>query len=98
MSTIESLLSQLRQAASTADLSLRFKLSEELQRLARSVATPRQMIRQYGYMYTDQAIARVAADLDIFTILVQSEGPLKTADIAAKSGGGPALIGLQSSS
>ena len=93
MSTIESLLSQLGQAASNADLSLRYQLSGQLQRLARSIATPRQIMQHYGYMYTEQVMARIAADLDLFTILAQSEGPLSTGDIASKSGGDPALIG-----
>ena len=95
MSTIESLLSQLEQAASTADLSLRYQLSEQLQRLAQSVATPRQIMQHYGYGYTEQVISRIAADLDLFTILAQSEGPLRTTDIASKSGGDPVLIGLE---
>ena len=95
MSTIESLLSQLGQAASTADLSLRYQLSEQLQRLARSIATPRQIMQHYGYTYTEQVMARIAADLDLFTILAQSEVPLSTMDIANKSGGDPVLIGLE---
>ena len=93
MSTIDSLLSQLGQAASTADLSLRYQLSGQLQRLARSIATPRQTMQHYGYLYTEQVVARIAADLDIFTILAQSEGPLRTNDVASKSGGDPLLIG-----
>ena len=95
MSTIESLLSQLAQAATTADLSLRYQLSGQLQRLARSIATPRQTMQHYGYMYTEQAVARIAADLDLFTILAQSEGALRTEDIASKSGADPKLIGLE---
>ena len=69
MSTIDSLLAQLEGAASTADLSLRYRLSGQLQRLARSIATPRQLMQHYGYTYTEQVAARIAADLDLFTIL-----------------------------
>jgi hypothetical protein len=94
MSTIESLLSQLTQAASTADLSLRYRLSEQLQRLARSIATPRQRIVHYGYTYTEQAVVKIATDLNLFTILEESDGPLKTEEIAAQSGGDSMLIGL----
>ena len=95
MSTIDSLVSQLGQAASTADLSLRYQLSGQLQRLARSIATPRQTMQHYGYTYTEQVVARIAADLDLFTILAQSEGPLRTEDVASKSGGDPLLIGSE---
>jgi hypothetical protein len=95
MSTIESLLSQLGQAATTADASIRYKLSGQLQHLARSIATPRQMLQHYGYTYTEQVAAKIANDLDLFTILSQSEGPLKSVDIASKCGGDAVLIGLE---
>ena len=94
MSTIESLISQLERAASTADLTLRYKLSGQLQRLARAIATPRQTMQHFGYTYTEQVIAKAAADLGLFEILSQSEGPLKTDEVASKSGADPALIGL----
>ncbi|KAI9641135.1 hypothetical protein NHQ30_010565 [Ciborinia camelliae] len=92
MSTIESLLSQLTQAASTADLSLRFQLSKQLHALSRSIATPRQILQYHGYMYTEHMMARIAADLDLFTILAESNGPLNTEDISRKCGGDPTLI------
>jgi hypothetical protein len=93
MSTIESLLSQLRQAVATANLSVRYNLSKDLQRLATEVATPRQVIQHYGYTYTAQAVARVAVDLKLFAILAHSNTPLKTEDIASKAGADPALTG-----
>jgi len=92
MSTIESLLAQLGQAASSADSSIRYRLSGQLQRLARSIATPRQLMQHHGYMYTEQVVAKIAADLNLFTILAESDGPLKTEDIASKSGADPMLI------
>lgn len=91
---IDSLLEQLAQAASTADLSLRYRLSRQLQRLARSIATPRQLMTHYGYTYTEQVAARIASDLNLFTILAESDGPLKTEDIASKCGADPVLIGM----
>jgi hypothetical protein len=94
MSAIESLLSQLGEAASTADLSLRFKLSAQLQSLAHSIATPTQIMQHYGYMYTEQLVVKIAADLDLFTILAESEGPLKIEDIASKTGADSSLLGL----
>ena len=93
MSTIESLLSELGQAVNTADLSTRYRLSRQLQRFARSIATPRQNIQHYGYIYTEQVVAKVAADLDIFSILAQSEAPMTTEAISAKCGGDATLIG-----
>ena len=95
MSAIESLISQIGEAASTADLSLRYRLSGQLRRLATQIATPRQIMQHYGYMYTEQVIAKAAADLDIFAILAQSESPLTTEDVASKCGGDPTLIGLE---
>ena len=92
--SIESLLSQLAQAASTEDLSIRHQLSGQLQKLARSIATPRQIMQHYGYTYTEQVVARIAADLNLFAILAESDDLLKTEDIASKSGGDPTLIGL----
>lgn len=94
MSNIDPLLAQLEDAASTADLSVRYRLSGRLQRLARSVATPRQLMQHYGYTYTEQVAARIAADLGIYTILAHSEDALKTEDIAKKSGGDSALVGM----
>ncbi|TVY21109.1 Demethylsterigmatocystin 6-O-methyltransferase [Lachnellula arida] len=91
MSTIESLLSQLRQAAATADLSVRYHLSKDLQRLATAVATPRQVMQHYCYTYTAQAVARIAVDLKLFAILTQSNTLLKTEDIAGKAGADPTL-------
>src|SRR4051812_30913163 len=98
MSTIESLVSQLAEAAKTADLSVRYRLSGELQRLARSIATPRQVMQHYGHLYTEQVVARIANDLNIFTILTESDGPLKTEELASKCGGDPALIGQRNRS
>ena len=34
-------------------------------------------MQHYGYMYTEQVMARIAADLDLFTILAQSEGSIE---------------------
>ena len=71
---------------------MRYRLSRQLQRLARSIATPRQSIQHYGYLYTEQVVAKAASDLDIFSILAQSAAPMTTADISSKSGGDAALI------
>jgi hypothetical protein len=92
--TIDTLLTQLDQAISTADLTVRHRLSEQLQRLARSIATPRQLMTHYGYSYTEQVAAKVAADLQIFTILSENDGALGAGDIAAKCGADPVLIGM----
>ena len=43
----------------------------------------------------EQIVARFAAALDLFTILAQSEGPLRTKDVSSKSGGDPLLIGSE---
>lgn len=96
MSTLESLTAQIVQMASTADNSLRYRLSGQLQRLARAIATPRQIMQHYGYTYTEQVMAKIAVDLDIFSILSKSEGPMKTEDVASKTGGDPALISTMS--
>jgi hypothetical protein len=93
MANIESLLEQVQQAASTADSSLRFRLSNQLQRLARSIATPRQTMQSFGYAYTEQVAAKIAGDLDLFSILAQSNGPSNINEIAEKTGGDPTLIG-----
>lgn len=93
--TVEELLSQLGHAVSNADLSVRYRVSAKLQGLARSIATPRQTIQHYGYLYTEQVMARVAADLDLFTILAQSDEPMTTEEITSKCGGDPALIGME---
>jgi hypothetical protein len=95
MSAVESLLSQLAEAAKTTDLSVRYRLSRELQRLSRSVATPRQVMQHYGHLYTEQVVARIANDLHIFTILTESDGPLRTEEVASKCGADPTLIGSQ---
>ena len=50
-------------------------------------------MQHFGYTYTEQVAARIAADLDIFSILSQSGKPLKSEDIASKCEGDPALIG-----
>ncbi|KAL9622889.1 MAG: hypothetical protein Q9160_002815 [Pyrenula sp. 1 TL-2023] len=92
MSTIDSLLAQLEEAATKAEFSVRYQLSGQLQRLARSIATPRQLMQHYGYTYTEQVAARIAADLGLFTILTQSKDPLTTDEIATKSGGDPTLV------
>lgn len=93
MSTIESLLTQLAQAANSADPSLRHQLSDQLQLLARSISTPRQIMHHYGYTYTEQVVSRIASDLNIFAILVENDGPIKTEEIANKTHADPALIG-----
>ncbi|TVY80801.1 Demethylsterigmatocystin 6-O-methyltransferase [Lachnellula suecica] len=49
-------------------------------------------MQHYGYMFTEQLVAKIAADLDIFTILAQSEGPMKVEDIATKTGADPLLL------
>ncbi|CAG8958658.1 hypothetical protein HYFRA_00011499 [Hymenoscyphus fraxineus] len=92
MSTIESLLSQLAEAVKTADPSLRHQLSGQLHRLASSISTPRQLMHHYGYSYTDQVVARIASDLNIFTILVENDGPIKTEEVAIKTNADHALI------
>lgn len=92
--TLESLLSQVTLLASNADLSLRYKISNQLSQLARSIATPRQIMTGHGFMYTEQVMVKIASDLDIFTILTQSETSLKTEDIASTCGCDPVLAGL----
>ncbi|CAD6448723.1 35c97764-98e9-4b0b-85eb-c879caea947e [Sclerotinia trifoliorum] len=92
MSTIESLLSQLKEAARTADLSVRFQLSEQLLALSRSVATPRQILQYHGYLYSEHVTAKIAVDLDLFTILAENNGPLNTEDVSKKCGGDLTLI------
>ncbi|KAM3071367.1 hypothetical protein ACMFMG_008959 [Clarireedia jacksonii] len=92
MSVIESLISQLEEAAKTVDLSVRYRVSGQLQRLARSIATPRQVMQHYGHLYTEQVAARIANDLNIFGILTENDGPLKAEEVASKCGCDPALI------
>jgi hypothetical protein len=94
MSNIESLLSQLTEAASTADLSVRFKLSEQLQSLAHSITTPTQIMQHYGYMHTKQMVVKITADLDLFKILAESDGPLKTEGIASKTSADSSLLSV----
>lgn len=96
MSTVQSLLSQLEEAISTTELSLdqRFKLSTQLKGLAHSIATPRQVIQHYGYMFTEQLVVNIAADLDLFTILAESGSPLNVKDIANKTGADALLLGM----
>ncbi|KAF7948887.1 hypothetical protein EAE96_008069 [Botrytis aclada] len=86
MSSIETLVSEIEQIASTADLSIRYWLSEQLRRLSRSIATPRQVMQYHGYMYTEHVVAKIAVDLDLFVILAENDGPLNTEEIAKKCG------------
>lgn len=94
MAAIESLISQIKDTAKTDDLSLRFKLSVRLQSLAHSIATPEQIVQHYGYMFTEQLVARIAADLDLITIIAKNKGPMKVEDIAINTGADPRLLGL----
>jgi hypothetical protein len=50
-------------------------------------------MQHYGYMYTEQVVAKIAADLNLYGILAESETPLKSAEIASKAGADAALIG-----
>lgn len=97
MSNMKSCLSQLELLASenTGDLALRFKLSARLQQLAHSVATPTQIMQHYGYMHTEQVVAKIAADLDLFTILAESQDSMKVDKIALRTGADASLLGLQ---
>lgn len=92
--TIESLISQIEVLAGSADLSLRYKLAGQLSRLASSIATLRQIMQQHGYMYAEQAMFKIASDLDIFTILAQSENPMRVEDIASRCGCDAGLAGM----
>jgi hypothetical protein len=85
---------QLAEAASTADLPVRFKLSAQLQSLAHSIATLTQITQHYGYMHAEQIVVKIAADLDLFKILAESNGPLKTEDIANKTSADSSLLGV----
>lgn len=94
MSAVESLLSQLEEAVGTADLSqeFRFRLSTQLDSLSRSIATPRQVIQHYGYMFTEQLVVNIAHDLNIFPILAESRSALNVNDIASKTRADPSLL------
>lgn len=96
MSAIQSLISQLEETLSTTDLSLdlRFKLSTQLESLAHSIATPKQIVQHYGYMFTGQMVAKIAADLDLFTILAENGNALHVDDIATKTGADSLLLSL----
>ena len=94
---MDGLLSQIKDIASNADVTVRHQISEKLRELALSVATPRQTMIYYGYMYTEQAMARTAVELGIFTILGESKTPLRREEIASKSNGDPAVIGPKTS-
>jgi hypothetical protein len=96
MSTIQSLLSQLEEALSTTKLSFdpRFKLSTQLKSLAHSIATLRQVIQHYGYMFTEQLVVKIAADLGLFTILAKSRSYSTVEDIATKTEADPLLLSL----
>lgn len=96
MSKIQSLLSQLEEVLKSEDLTLeeRFKLSTQIKSLGHSIATPRQTIQHYGYMFTEQLVVKIAADLDLFSILSESKEPLNVTEIASKTGADALLLGM----
>ena len=98
VSTMDSLFDQIKGFLNNADVAVRHQACEKLHELAMSIATPRQTMIYYGYMYTEHAMAQTAVDLGLFEILDESKAPLKTEEIASKTGGSPALIGTERAS
>lgn len=96
MSKIQSLLSQLEEALKSKELTLaeRFRLSTQIISFGHSIATPRQTIQHYGYMFTEQLVVKIAADLDLFSILSESKDPMNITEIASKTGADALLLGL----
>ena len=46
----------------------------------------------HGYSYTEHAVAKIAADLNIFSVLIEAEAPMNTDSLATKVGCDPALL------
>lgn len=91
--TLDLLLAQVGQAATAADATVRYRLSEQLTSLAWPISTPHQVMQQHEYMYTEQVVAEIAPDLGIFDILAQSETTLHGEAVAAKCKANPVLTG-----
>lgn len=89
----DSLIEQLTKAASTVHSTVHFKLGEQLQQLARSIATPRQQMLHLGFTYTEQAMAKIAVDLNLFSVLAEVAGALEIDSIASIVGCDAALLG-----
>ena len=52
-------------------------------------------MEHYDHTFTEHVVARITADLELFTILAQSKGPLRTKDVASKSSDDPLLTGSE---
>ncbi|MCJ1382181.1 hypothetical protein MMC17_005293 [Xylographa soralifera] len=85
-------LAHLKSLASTADGTARKKLLDSLRDLQLSLETPNDTINRIAYLPLQLAAAHISIDLDLFGILVRSDAPLSSGDLATRTGTDPAFI------
>ncbi|MCJ1400195.1 hypothetical protein MMC11_003399 [Xylographa trunciseda] len=85
-------LAHLKSLASTADKTARKKLLDSLRDLELSLETPIDTINRIAYLPLQLVAARISIELNLFGILVKSDAPLSSGDIATRTGTDPVFI------
>ncbi|MCJ1394031.1 hypothetical protein MMC18_006909 [Xylographa bjoerkii] len=85
-------LAHLKSLASTATENARRKLLDDLRALQASLETPSDTINKFAYLPLQLAAAHICIDLDLFGILVRSDTPLSSGDLATRTGADPVFI------
>ncbi|KAK5994458.1 Demethylsterigmatocystin 6-O-methyltransferase [Cladobotryum mycophilum] len=82
---IDALVECLYQAANQSD-EARCKARDALQNLQLRLETPHDAYNRFAYMHLEITFARIAEDLQIYQILVESGQPVSVAGLSAKTG------------
>ncbi|KAK3390367.1 S-adenosyl-L-methionine-dependent methyltransferase [Podospora didyma] len=89
---MDALLKQLSTLAAQADAAGRAKILDSLRTLQLSLETPHDTLQRFSGLHLEIAGARIGEDLNLFQLLSESDEPLTTAALAAKTGAAPLLL------
>lgn len=90
---MEALANHVRSLAKSSDDETRIETLNQLRSLIASIETPDDTIHRFNYAAMQLAGIRIGLDLDLFTLLVDSESPLTLIQESQKTNADPNLLG-----
>ena len=90
---METLISQIKTSASSADEAARRALLDALVDLQNQLEAPTDTLSRIYGLQLVPTVARIVVDLKLFEILAENDKPQDVATLAKKTGAAPVLLG-----
>lgn len=91
---METLANHVKSLVKSSDDETRIETLDQLRSLIASIETPDDTIHRFNYGSAQLAVIRIGLDLDLFTLLVESESPLTLDQVSQKTNTDPNLLGM----